>query len=180
PGPARLLRAGQGRAGRPRHPACGPPRRQLGRRHRPPRRPLRLVRCGIAVYGYAPSPELAGRVPLRPALSLRGRVTFVRELDAGERLSYGLRYELSRRSVVATVPLGYADGVPRGLSAVGAEVLVGGRRCPLAGTVTMDQVMVDCGPGATVGVGDEVVLLGRQGGEHVSADEWADRLGTIS
>ena len=139
-----------------------------------------LVRCGIAVYGYAPSAELAGRLPLRPALSLRCRATFVRELDAGERLSYGLRYELSRRSVVATAPLGYADGVPRRLSAVGGEVLVGGRRCPLAGTVTMDQVMVDCGSEAEVAVGDEVVLLGRQGGECVSADEWAERLGTIS
>jgi alanine racemase len=83
---------------------------------------------------------------------------------------------------VATVPLGYADGVPRRLFDVGGEVLVGGRRRPLAGVVTMDQIVVDCGPAGTaeVAVGDEVVLLGRQGSEEVTADEWADLLGTIS
>ncbi|MGH9057790.1 MAG: alanine racemase C-terminal domain-containing protein, partial [Acidimicrobiales bacterium] len=83
-------------------------------------------------------------------------------------------------SVVATVPLGYADGVTRGLSAAGASVLVGGERRPVAGTVTMDQIMVDCGPGATVRAGDEVVLLGRQGAEEVTAWEWAERTGTIA
>jgi alanine racemase len=84
------------------------------------------------------------------------------------------------RSTVATVPLGYADGVPRRLFEHGAEVLIGGRRCPLAGSVTMDQIVVDCGPDATVAVGDEVVLLGHQGIERVTATEWAERLGTIS
>ncbi|HVF33119.1 MAG TPA: alanine racemase [Acidimicrobiales bacterium] len=137
-----------------------------------------LVRPGIAVYGYAPNPDLGA--DLRPVLSLRARVSHVKELDAGERVSYGLRYQLPVRSVVATVPLGYADGVPRRLSEVGGEVLVGGRRCPIAGTVTMDQILVDCGPAATVAVGDEVVLLGDQGGERISADDWARRLGTIS
>ena len=137
-----------------------------------------LVRPGIAVYGYAPNPDV--EADLRPVLSLRARVSHVKELDAGERLSYGLRYELPTRSVIATVPLGYADGVPRRLGEVGGEVLVGGRRCPIAGTVTMDQILVDCGPGANVAVGDDVVLLGSQDGERITADDWARLLGTIS
>ena len=82
--------------------------------------------------------------------------------------------------MVATVPLGYADGVPRRLGACGGEVLIGGRRCPIAGTVTMDQLLVDCGPGAEVAAGDEVVLLGAQGTEAISAWEWAERTGTIA
>jgi alanine racemase len=139
-----------------------------------------LVRCGISLYGHPPSPALAGRADLRPALSLKARVTLVKELGAGERLSYGRCYEIRDRSTVATVPLGYADGVPRRLSAVGAEVLVAGRRCPMAGTVTMDQLLVDCPPEAAVAAGDEVVLIGRQGGEEVRAEDWAERLGTIS
>ncbi len=147
---------------------------------------LDLVRCGISVYGYPPSPALAPLVdqvlgePLRPALSLRAKVVLARQLDAKERLSYGLRYQLDDRSVVATVPLGYADGVPRALSPAGGEVLIGGRRRPLAGTITMDHLMVDCGPDATVARGDEVVLIGRQGDQEIGADEWAARLGTIS
>ena len=139
-----------------------------------------LVRCGIAVYGCPPSPALAGRLDLRPALSLVGEVTFVKEVDAGEGLSYGLRYTTPTRTTIATVPLGYADGVPRRLSALGAEVLVGGQRRPIAGTITMDQLLVDCGPDADVAVGDEVVLLGRQGDEQVTADEWAGLLDTIN
>jgi len=146
-----------------------------------------MVRCGIALYGYHPTPAVAeafaAAVPgeaLRPVMSLRACVTAVRVLDAGVRPSYGRRRPLAERSVVATVPLGYADGVPRAMLDAGMEVLIGGRRRPLAGTVTMDQLMVDCGPAADVGVGDEVVLLGRQGAEEITADEWAARLGTIS
>ncbi|MGQ0521496.1 MAG: alanine racemase [Actinomycetota bacterium] len=140
-----------------------------------------LVRCGIAVYGHAPGPALAGAAALRPALALKARVSMVRRLAAGARPSYGRRYAVPEPgSVIATVPLGYADGVPRRLGAVGGEVLVGGRRRPIAGTVTMDQLMVDCGPGAGVVPGDEVVLLGRQGDAEVTAEEWAERLDTIS
>ena len=140
---------------------------------------LDVVRPGIALYGYDPDP---GRPlgELRPVLSLKAEVSHVKVLDAGERLSYGLRYELQERSVVATVPLGYADGVPRRLGETGGCVLVGGRRRPIAGTVTMDQILVDCGPDAEVARGDEVVLLGSQGDERITADDWATRLGTIS
>ncbi len=137
-----------------------------------------LVRVGIAIYGIAPAPELAGRVTLRPALSLKARVSHVKTLPAGARLSYGLRYEMARAGRVATVPIGYADGVPRNLAEVGGEVVVRGRRHPIAGTVTMDQLMVDVGDDA-VEVGDEVVLIGRQGTAEVTAQEWAERLGTI-
>jgi alanine racemase len=138
-----------------------------------------LVRVGIAIYGIPPAPVLAGRVDLRPALSLRARVSHVKTLDAGARVSYGLRYRLDGPSRIATVPIGYADGVPRNLAAVGGEVVVGGARRAVAGTVTMDQLMVDVGDDA-VAVGDEVVLIGRQGDAEVTAQEWADRLGTIA
>jgi alanine racemase len=104
----------------------------------------------------------------------------VRELGAGERTSYGRRYELAGRSDIATVPVGYADGVARRLFEAGGELLVGGRRRRIAGVVTMDQLLLDCGPDSGVRPGDEVVLIGRQGAEEVTADEWADRLGTIS
>jgi alanine racemase len=148
-----------------------------------------LVRCGLAVYGLTPTPALAtvlaeatGGLALRPVLSLHSRVTYVRDLAAGERPSYGRRRPLSVDSTVATVPIGYADGVPRRLFDEGGEVLIGGERRPLAGVVTMDQIVVDCGStgSAPVAVGDDVVLIGRQGSEEVSAVEWADRLGTIS
>lgn len=138
-----------------------------------------LVRVGIALYGVAPAPSLADRVSLTPVLSLRAQVTYVKTLPAGTRVSYGLRYELTRRSRIVTVPVGYADGVPRNLGLRGGEVLIGGCRHPIAGTVTMDQLMVDVGD-AAVEVGDEVVLLGRQGDDEVTAEEWAERLDTIA
>lgn len=145
-----------------------------------PRRRYDMVRCGIALYGVAPSPAMAGLVAdLRPALSLRAQVSYVKEVEAGEGVSYGLRYRLAERSTVATVPIGYADGVPWRLGVCGGEVLIGGRRRPIAGAVTMDQITVDCGPDTSVHAGDEVVLLGRQGDERIGAQEWADRIGTI-
>ncbi|HZJ26690.1 MAG TPA: alanine racemase [Acidimicrobiia bacterium] len=137
-----------------------------------------LVRAGIAMYGIAPSAALAGHATLQPAMALKARVTLVKTLPAGARLSYGLRHTLTETAHVATVPLGYADGVPRNLGHVGGEVLVGGRRAPIAGTVTMDQLMVDVGD-ASVAVGDEVVLIGSQGDETVTAVEWARRLDTV-
>jgi len=139
-----------------------------------------LVRCGIAVYGVAPSPILAGAVDLRPVLSLRARVSYVKEVAAGEGLSYGLRYRVPRPSIVATVPIGYADGVPWRLGVAGGAVLIGGRRRPIAGSVTMDQILVDCGDDRSVAPGDEVVLLGRQGDESIDAWEWAGKVGTIA
>ena len=138
-----------------------------------------VVRVGISVYGIAPNPRLR-TVDLRPALTWRAAVSHVKPLPAGARISYGLRYRCEQDTVVATVPVGYADGVPRRWSEVGGEVLVGGQRRPVAGVVTMDQLMVDCGPGADVQVGDEVVLIGVQGESSLTSEEWAERLGTIA
>lgn len=138
-----------------------------------------LVRCGIALYGLDPSPALEGRAPLQPAMRLVSRVSHVQVVPGGDAVSYGLRRRMARDTVVATVPIGYADGVPRRLFDVGAEVLIRGVRRQLAGVVTMDQLMVDCGD-TPVERGDEVVLLGQQGDERVGAEEWAERLGTIS
>ena len=149
-----------------------------------------MVRCGIAIYGQDPDVRCrAGEfgVGLRPAIRLVSAISHVKVLPAGERLSYGQRYELGTESVVVTVPIGYADGVPRRLSSVGGEVLIGGRRCPIAGRVTMDQILVDWGPPPAVGsdqtmpeLGDPVVLLGGQGDASVGAWEWAMRLDTIA
>jgi alanine racemase len=136
---------------------------------------LDLVRPGGALYGLAAGPGLAEG--LRPAMTLRSAVTLAKRLTAGERLSYGHRSTLERDAWVATVPVGYEDGYPRLLSSR-AEVLIGGRRHRVAGTVTMDQLLVDCGD-LEPREGDEVVLLGAQGDERITAEELADLIGTI-
>jgi alanine racemase len=138
-----------------------------------------MVRIGIAIYGISPGAALDQQAAaLRPALSLRARVSHVKRVRAGDRISYGLRHRFESDTTVATLPLGYADGVPRRLFAGGGEVLVGGRRRPIVGVVTMDHLMIDCGDDS-IAIGDEAVLIGEQGGETISANEWADRLGTI-
>jgi alanine racemase len=138
---------------------------------------LDLVRVGVALYGVAPDPNLVGRAPLRPAMCLRSQVALAKRVDAGESVSYGLRYRLERDSTIATVPVGYADGYTRALSDRG-RVLIRGKRYPIAGTVTMDQLTVDCGDDR-VEAGDEVVLFGRQGDEEITVDEVASWYGTI-
>ncbi len=143
-----------------------------------PRSHREMVRAGIALYGVAPAPALAGRVRLEPALDLVSRVTAVRSVVAGESVSYGRSWYAAEPVRVATVPVGYADGIRRHSGAAGVEVLVRGRRCRILGTVTMDQLMVAVD--AEVAVGDEVVLIGAQGSEKVTVDEVAERLGTIA
>jgi alanine racemase len=138
---------------------------------------LDLVRAGIAVYGIAPGPQVGGMIALRPAMQVRSRVSFVRRVAGGEGISYGHRYHPPGETTIATVPIGYADGYRRALSGKG-RVLIRGRRMPLAGTVTMDQVMVDCGD-EPVEPGDEVVLIGTQGDEEIRAEEVASWAGTI-
>jgi alanine racemase len=137
-----------------------------------------LVRCGIAVYGVAPSADLAGAIPLRPVMSLSARVGHVKTVHAGEAISYGQRHRFEHDTRVATVTIGYADGVRRDLYRRGGQVLLHGHRRPIVGTVTMDQIMVDCGA-LPVEVGDEAVLIGRQGDEQITVDEVASRLDTI-
>ena len=138
-----------------------------------------FVRAGIAIYGISPGPGVDHLVAsLRPAMSLRARVSHVKRVRAGERISYGLRHTFAADTHVATLPIGYADGVPRRLSSVGGTVLLHGSRHPIVGVVTMDQLMVDVG-GTPVAIGDEAVLIGAQGRESIAAAEWAEHLGTI-
>lgn len=145
-----------------------------------PRARYDMVRLGIGVYGIASSPAVDDLFSaLRPALSLHGRVSYVKRVAAGERISYGLRHTFERGTTVATVPIGYADGVPRRLYQVGGSVLIGGRRRPIVGVVTMDQLMVDCGDDP-VQRGDEVVLIGIQGAHTITAADWATALETIA
>jgi alanine racemase len=139
-----------------------------------------LVRCGIATYGIPPAPVLDGAVDLRPALTLASEVSFVKHVPPGQGISYGLRQHTKHETVVATVPIGYADGVFRSLPLAGNDVLINGQRRRMIGVVTMDQVMIDCGADPDVRPGDPVVLLGAQGDERITPDEWADKLGTIS
>ena len=138
-----------------------------------------LVRVGLGCYGMYPHPDEEAIVDLQPAMRVVSHVSMTQALPAGERLSYGRRRPLPVASTVATVPIGYADGIPRRLSDAGGEVLINGRRYPFAGNVTMDQVVIDCGSD-DVSVGDEVVFLGPQGNDRISAEEWADLLDTIS
>jgi len=139
-----------------------------------------LVRPGITLYGVEPGQTLRKHcAALQPAMSLVSRVSFVKRVRAGERISYGLTHTFERDTTVATVPIGYADGVPRRLGNSKGLVLLGGKRRNIAGMVTMDQLMLDCGDDA-VQIGDEVVLIGRQGRQQIRAEDWAEHLGTIA
>ena len=144
---------------------------------RHPEAHLDLVRPGIGLYGIEPAPGIGSDRGLRPALRWRSEIAAVKRLPAGEAISYGHRYWLEQDSWVATVPVGYADGYPRQLTDRG-EVLIRGRRRAVAGTVTMDQLVVDCGD-LEVEVGEEVALIGRQGSEEITADGLGRRFGTI-
>jgi alanine racemase len=144
---------------------------------REPRSHLDLVRCGVAIYGLDPFGEDPSQHGLEPAMRLESYVAAVKRAEPGESAGYGRRFVAQERSTLATIPIGYADGVRRGLTN-NADVLVRGRRRPLAGTVSMDNVtaLVD----DAVAVGDEAVLIGEQDGERVLAEEWAKRLETIN
>ncbi len=144
-----------------------------------PRSRYDLVRVGIALYGIPPAPALADDIALTPALRWSTAVRHVKRVAAGESVSYGHRHSFGSDTVVATVPVGYADGVRRRLGLAGGQVLIGGHRRRIVGVVTMDQLVVDCGPDTAVAVGDEVVLLGTQGAETIAADEMAGLLDTI-
>ena len=138
-----------------------------------------FVRIGIGMYGLRPAPGFAPEVELRPAMRVMSRVVHLQRLAAGARPSYGRRRPLARESTVATVPVGYADGLTRRLGVTDGGALIRGKRYPFAGTITMDQAVIDVGDDQ-VALGDEVVFLGRQGGAEITADEWADRLDTIN
>lgn len=137
-----------------------------------------MVRVGIAMYGLPPSRAFLDRDELRPAMSLVGEVSLVKEVRAGEGISYGLEYEPEVDTNIATLPVGYADGFSRLLTGK-AQVLIGGRRRPVVGVICMDTCMVDLGDGR-VAAGEPFTLMGRQQGEEINADEIAGRLGTIN
>lgn len=137
-----------------------------------------LVRPGLVLYGVVPWPALARTIDLRPVLSWKTRVVFLKTVPKGTPLSYGWTWRARRRSRIATLPVGYADGYRRDLSNKG-HVLVKGRRCPVVGRVTMDQILVDVTDLTGIEVGEEVVLLGRQGREQVTAEEMAAWAETI-
>lgn len=143
-----------------------------------PRARYDAVRAGIALYGVSPEPGLAAARDLRPAMEWSTDVLLVRELAAGSPLSYGASFVTRRRSLIATLPVGYADGFRRALSNRG-EVIVGGRRAPVVGRVCMDLTLVDVTDIPGVRAGDEAVLLGRRGDVSITVEEMAERLDTI-
>ncbi|MEJ2641421.1 MAG: alanine racemase [Desulfosarcinaceae bacterium] len=140
---------------------------------------LDMVRAGISVYGLYPSDEvMRARIDLRPALSLKARIIHVKTVPPGTPISYGCTWRAERETSIATVPIGYADGYSRGLSNRGM-MLVGARRVPIVGRVCMDLTMLDVTEVPGVRIGDEVVLIGRQGKAAISADEvaaWNDTI----
>ncbi len=137
-----------------------------------------LCRVGLGIYGLRPHESCGTHIDLRPAMRVVSHVAYVRDLSVGARPSYGRRRPLDSAGRVVTIPIGYADGVHRRLSETGS-VLINGKRHPFAGTVTMDMLLVDVGRDE-VSVGDEVVLMGRQGDETIAAEEWAALLDTIT
>jgi alanine racemase len=138
-----------------------------------------MVRCGVALYGMDPFQMDPGEHGLEPALSLHSWVASVRRLDAGESAGYGRVWRADEPTWVATAPIGYGDGWRRALSN-DADVLIRGRRHQVVGAVSMDNVGVALGPDTDVELGDEVVLVGRQGAERILVEEVAGRLGTIN
>ncbi|MBM3306737.1 MAG: alanine racemase [Candidatus Eisenbacteria bacterium] len=141
--------------------------------------PLNLVRPGIAAYGLRAGGTVNDGLDLRPVMSFKSRIAQVRDLPAGQTVSYGRTYATERPMRAAVIPVGYGHGYSWRLSNCG-EVLIGGRRCPVVGRVTMDVTMADVDAAPDARVGDEVVLFGRQGGEEITVDEVARRVGTIN
>jgi len=137
-----------------------------------------LVRPGVMMYGYYPSDETSESIPLEPAMTLRTQIIFVKRVPAETFISYNSTYQTRQATTIATLPIGYADGISPRLSN-NFEVLVRGKRCPLVGRVCMDQIMIDLGDIKDVQAGEEAVLLGKQGDEEISIYEWCRRLETI-
>jgi alanine racemase len=138
-----------------------------------------MARCGIAIYGLDPFHEDPAERGLEPALALESYVADLKPLQPGESVGYGRTWIAERATSIAILPIGYGDGYRRGLSNK-AEVIVRGRRYPLVGTISMDNVTVDVGPDPEVGVGDLATLIGAQDGERILAEELARKLGTIN
>ncbi len=141
---------------------------------------LNMVRAGIILYGLKPSDEvMLDKIELKQVMSVKVRITHVKEIEAGQSVSYGRRFIAEKKSKIASLPVGYADGYTRMLSGK-AEALVKGRRVPVVGRICMDQCMIDVTGIEDVKVGDEVVLFGKQGEGFIHIDELAEKLDTIN
>ena len=138
-----------------------------------------LVRVGLALYGLSPSPHLASISPLQPVLEVKARITQIKELPADAGVSYGHQFVTQKPTPIAVVGIGYADGVPRNLSNR-LQVLLHGKKVPQIGAITMDQLMLDISNCESVQPGDIVTLIGKQGEHTITANDWAQELGTIS
>ena len=138
-----------------------------------------MVRVGLAIYGLYPATHLQNQIKLQPVLQLKARVTQVKTIAAGTGVSYGHHFIASKEMRLAVVGIGYADGVPRSLSNQ-MQVLIRGQRIPQVGAITMDQIMLDVSSIPDLQEGEIVTLLGQQGKEQISADDWANCLNTIS
>jgi alanine racemase len=138
-----------------------------------------LVRPGITIYGCKPDPLQDFPLALKPVVTLKAPLSKIKLVPAGTAVSYGARYVTSTETHIATIPLGYGIGLPRKLTGTG-QVLIGGKRYAIAGTVTMDYIMADLGPKTDIRVGDEAVAIGYQGSECISPDELAAKCGTIA
>ncbi len=144
-----------------------------------PNNAFNMLRLGIGMYGLYPSEQVNHqRVQLQPMMSLKTEVVMVKRLPPGSGVSYGARYVTAKEETIATLPIGYADGYSR-MHSGKAEALLRGKRVPIVGNICMDQCMIRIDD-VEVAVGDEIVLLGQQGAERISADELAAQLGTIS
>src|SRR5437879_5192221 len=137
-----------------------------------------IVRAGIVLYGISPLPEF--QKLLKPAMTWKTRISLVRDMPKGSSISYGRTFITPKPMRVATLTAGYADGYPRHLSNVGADMLVRGKRCPLLGRVTMDLMVIDVSHIPDVDVGDEVVLMGKQGDAEIPCGELSGKAGTIT
>ncbi|QIR37048.1 alanine racemase [Tolypothrix sp. PCC 7910] len=138
-----------------------------------------IVRVGLAVYGLYPSDHLQNTINLQPVLQVKARITQVKTISAGTGVSYGHQFIAPQELRIAVVGIGYADGVPRHLSN-NMQVLIRGQRIPQIGTITMDQLMVDVSTIPDIQEGEVVTLLGKEGKEQISANDWAEKLKTIS
>jgi alanine racemase len=138
-----------------------------------------LVRPGLILYGICPAPHLRSSIDLQPVLSVRARITQVKDIVAGTGVSYGYRYIADRDIRLAVVEIGYADGIPRRLSNQ-MQVVIRGQLVPQIGSITMDRIMLDVSQIPDLQVGEIVTILGQDGTIGITADDWADRLGTIS
>lgn len=138
-----------------------------------------LVRVGLSLYGLYPAPHLRDRLTLQPVLGVKAKVTQVKTITANTGISYGHHFVSDRTMQIAVVGIGYADGIPRNLSNQ-LEVLIRGQRVKQLGAITMDQIMIDVSQFPDLQVGEIVTLIGQDGQEIISADDWANKLGTIS